>query len=184
VYGIALLFHSTNFPPIQFLGNPIILEFFLGVAINYAPNWRWGIWGIPAGAIWLLGAGLIGIVPPAAGEMSVLLGHDGFQRVLIFGIPSTLIVYGALQIKARENVWTYLGDASYSLYLSHMFILFLLFAFSKKVSMPADLIILTGISASLLFAWRIHERLEKPVRVFLKRQRLHHRRLDAIRLTD
>ncbi len=52
-----------------------------------------------------------------------------------------MIVYGTLQVKARESVWTYLGDASYSLYLSHTLPLSLLLAVWMKVAIPPDLII-------------------------------------------
>jgi exopolysaccharide production protein ExoZ len=150
------------------------LEFLLGVAVSFAPPWRLGIWGIPLGAILLAGAGLMGIAP-TGGTMDFLLGHDGLQRVLIFGIPAALIVYGTLQFRARESVWTYLGDASYSLYLSHIYPLTILLALWMKFPIPPDLIILIGISAALLFAWRIHERIEKPILVALKRQQPNHR---------
>jgi exopolysaccharide production protein ExoZ len=167
-YGIAFLLRPIG-PIFQFLGNPIILEFLLGVAISFAPPWRPGIWGIPLGVILLGGAGLMGIAP-TGGTMDFLLGYDGLQRVLIFGIPATLIVYGTLQVRARESVWTYLGDASYSLYLSHIYPLTILLALWMKFPIPSDLIILIGISAALLFAWRIHERVEKPIMAALKRR--------------
>jgi exopolysaccharide production protein ExoZ len=172
-YGIALILRPIG-PLFQFIGNLMILEFLLGVAIAYAPNWRWAIWGIPFGTIWLVGAGLIGI-QPATNSMDLLLGHDALQRVLIFGVPSAMIVYGALQIKARKSVWTYLGDASYSLYLSHSLILLPLLSLWTLFPMPPYLIIPTGISASLIFAWRVHERFEKPILALFKRQQLHGR---------
>jgi exopolysaccharide production protein ExoZ len=152
----------------------MILEFLLGVAVAHAPNWRLGIWGIPSGAVWLVAAGLIGITQ-AAQSLDLLLGHDGLRRVLIFGIPSAMIVYGAVQIEGRESVWTYLGDASYSLYLSHTPVMFLLFAFWKKFPSPPELIILSCVSASLLFAWTVHESIEKPIMALFKRQRPAHR---------
>ena len=46
-----------------------------------------------------------------------------YRRVALFGIPAALIVYGTMQIKARPSVWTYLGDASYTLDLVHTFAL-------------------------------------------------------------
>jgi exopolysaccharide production protein ExoZ len=39
-----------------------------------------------------------------------------------------------------------------------------------KFPIPSDLIIVIGISAAVLFAWRIHERVEKPIMVALKRK--------------
>jgi len=80
-------------------------------------------------------------------------------------------VHGCLQIKTRESVWTYLGDASYSLYLSHTLILLALLGLWQKLPMAPDLIILTGILASLLFAWRVHELFERPIMLWVKRQR-------------
>ena len=167
-YGAAFALRPIG-PPFQFLGNPIILEFLLGVAISYIPGWRPGVWGIAIGATSLVGAGLIGVAP-TGGTMDFLLGHEGFQRVLIFGIPAAMIVYGTMQIQARESVWTYLGDASYSLYLSHTFPVSLLLALWINFSIPADMIIFIGISTALLFAWRVHERIEKPIMAALKRQ--------------
>jgi exopolysaccharide production protein ExoZ len=172
-YGIAVILRPIG-PPFQFFGNPMILEFLLGVIVAHAPSWRPGAWGIPFGAFWLVGAGLIGF-PPAERTMDLLTGHDGFHRILLFGIPSAMIVYGVLQIRARRSVWTYLGDASYSLYLSHPLILALL-PLCIKFPMSPDLIILAGISLSLLFAWRAHERFEKPIMAALKRQQLGHRK--------
>jgi len=152
----------------------MILEFLLGVAVAHAPNWRPGIWGIPSGAVWLVAAGLIGITQ-AAQSLDLLLGDDGLRRVFIFGIPSAIIVYGAVQIEGRESVWTYLGDASYSLYLSHTPVMFLLSVFWKRFPMPPELIILSCVSASLLFAWTVHESIEKPIMGLFKRQRPAHR---------
>ena len=135
----------------------------------HMPPWRHGLWGIPIGIVLLVGAGLFGIAP--TGEtIDFLLGRGGLQRVLIFGIPAALIVYGTLQVRARESTWTYLGDASYSLYLSHPLFLTLLLALWMKFPAPSDLIILTSIAAALIFAWRVHELIEKPILAALKRR--------------
>jgi peptidoglycan/LPS O-acetylase OafA/YrhL len=52
----------------------------------------------------------------------------GWYRVLFFGLPCTLMVYGAVasefQASLRFPKWLYaVGDASYSIYLSHILIL-------------------------------------------------------------
>ena len=173
-YGTTLMLHPI-FPILQFLGNPIILEFLFGIAIAYAPQWRPGIWAIPLGVACLAGAGLMGISPDN-NVMDLLLGHDSIQRVLFFGIPSAMIVFGSLQINARQSVWTYLGDASYTLYLSHPLVMLLLLAFWKKFPLPPDLGILVCICISLLLAWQIYERIEKPILTFLKKTpRLMHK---------
>jgi exopolysaccharide production protein ExoZ len=105
--------------------------------------------------------------------MDVLL-HE-LSRVLFFGIPSAMIVYGSLQIKARKSLWTYLGDTSYSLYLSHAFILGALSGFWQKFPISPDLVIVTSTSAAVLFAWRICELFEKPIMLWFKRQQPHPR---------
>lgn len=53
---------------------------------------------------------------------------SGWYRVLFFGLPCTLMVYGAVasefQASLRFPKWLYaVGDASYSIYLSHILIL-------------------------------------------------------------
>jgi exopolysaccharide production protein ExoZ len=181
-YAAALVLRPIG-PVFQFLGNPIILEFFLGAVIACAPAWRPGSWAVLCGAVLLAWAGVMGIAPSGR-ALDFLYGHEAFWRVLIFGVPAAMIVYGALQIQARESVWTYLGNASYSIYLTHFFTLNVLVALCAIYPLPTDVIILVGIAVSVLFAWRIHERLEKPIMAylrndFLKRQKplLSRRRL-------
>jgi exopolysaccharide production protein ExoZ len=120
-YAAALVLRPIG-PLFQFLGHPIILEFFLGVVIAFMPMWRPGVWTIPCGAAALVCAGLTGVAPSGA-ALDALYGEEAFWRVLVFGIPAAMIVYGTLQLQARESVWTYLGNASYSLYLTHIFTL-------------------------------------------------------------
>jgi exopolysaccharide production protein ExoZ len=175
-FGIAVVIRSFG-PPFQFLGNPIVLEFALGVIIAYLPSWRSGAWAIPLGAFWLFAFGLNGFVP-TDDTVRLLSGDEGLQRVVHFGIPSALIVYGTLQINAGKSVWTYLGDASYSLYLSHTLIvpiaplLSLRFPIlSLRFPISPDLITLISILACVLFAWRVHELFEKPIMAWFGRSR-------------
>jgi exopolysaccharide production protein ExoZ len=165
-YAAALVLRPIG-PLFQFLGHPIILEFFLGVVIAFMPMWRPGVWTIPCGAAALVCAGLTGVAPSGA-ALDALYGEEAFWRVLVFGIPAAMIVYGTLQLQARESLWTYLGNASYSLYLTHIFTLNVLLVLWRIYPIQPDLIILIGISVSVLFAWRIHERFEKPIMILSK----------------
>jgi exopolysaccharide production protein ExoZ len=160
-YAVALLLRRVG-PAFQFLGNPIILEFFLGAIVACTPAWRPGVWAMPFGFVALVCIGLIGIAPTSV-VLDTLYGREAFWRVLVFGVPATMIVYGTLQVKARESAWTYLGNASYSLYLTHTLPLTALLVLWTIHPIPADLIVLTGMAAALLFAWRVHERVEKPI---------------------
>ena len=163
-YGVASLLQPFS-PLFRFVGNPIILEFLFGVAVAYAPRNRFGVWALPAGIVLLLAAGLTGTAPTAA---PALAADDGVRRVLVYGIPALMIVYGCLQIEARESRWTYLGEASYSLYLSHILIIFPSFALWKMLNAPADLIVIACVAGALLLAWRTHELVEKPISRMLK----------------
>ena len=53
---------------------------------------------------------------------------DGWPRVLLFGIPSLLVVYAAARAEISGKVcfpksMIKIGDASYSIYLSHVLVL-------------------------------------------------------------
>lgn len=82
--------------------SPLMLEFAAGVLIAFLPK-RHGWAFIAASAIgWL-----------------ALYGH---HRVISYGIPSALLVYGALGLEPKFANWRFpvlIGDASYSIYLTH-----------------------------------------------------------------
>jgi exopolysaccharide production protein ExoZ len=161
LYGLAFFLRPVG-PVFQFLGNPLVVEFLFGVAIARSPMWRPGMLGVPIGFAALALAGPLGFAP-TGGTMEFLTGQEGVQRVLVYGLPAALIVYGAMQIKTRESVWTYLGDASYTLYLVHTFTVSGLLALWMAFPLQPDLIIAATIAASVIFAWRVYERVEKPL---------------------
>lgn len=156
-------------PVFQFLGNPIIIEFLLGVALTRAPKLGAGIATIAFGAVLLLVTGTMDLAP-AGGTLDFLRGDDSLNRVFVCGIPAAIIVYGTMQTQAARSVWTYLGDASYALYLVHTFMITPLQALWVKFPIPAEAIIAIGLTTSVLFAWRVHELVEKPVLNRLARQ--------------
>lgn len=148
-------------PLFQFLGNPLIIEFGFGVAIAHLPRWRGAIVFLPIGALaMLLAAGL----PGTLGDTNdFLAGDNGFQRVLAYGLPAALIVYGTMAIKATPSIWTELGDASYTLYLTHTLPITALLGIWASGSFHPDLIILVSVAASVLLAWRLYVRIELPL---------------------
>jgi exopolysaccharide production protein ExoZ len=74
-----------------------------------------------------------------------------------------------MQIEAAPSTWTYLGEASYALYLTHTFIITPLLPLWIKFPIPADAIIAFGVTASVIFARRVHELIEKPILARLRR---------------
>jgi exopolysaccharide production protein ExoZ len=161
LYAIAFALRPFG-PLFQFLGNPLVIEFLLGVAIAFIPSWRGGIVCVPFGFAALSLAGLLHNIPQA-GTLEALTGQQNLYRVFVWGLPSALIVYGFMQIRARENVWTNLGDASYSIYLFHGFAVGLLLALWSEFPVHPDLIIIIGMIAAVLLSWRIHVLIEAPI---------------------
>ena len=166
-FGTAIMIRSG--PVLSYVGNPIIVEFLLGVALSRLPKWRGGVWLIPAGvaSIWLWGAS------GYSTELEVpdfLSGAFAWRRVLYLGLPAAMIVYGALQIEGRKGLLTYLGDASYALYLVHQPVVFaIVWAFGAFTAAPPDVVAVVAAGASIALAWRVHELFEKPMLNWLRR---------------
>jgi exopolysaccharide production protein ExoZ len=159
----ALVFSLRQFGPLfQFLGNPLVLEFLFGVAIASAPKHRAGMLGIPLGFAALAAAGFLQIAP-RGDALGFLIGLENLQRVFVYGMPAAMIVYGFMQVIARESVWTRLGDASYSLYLLHPAVLGALLQIFLKAPIQSDMIVILGTAASVILSWRAHVIIEMPI---------------------
>lgn len=121
-------------PPafLAFYGNPVMLEFLLGIAAYYA---AWELYRVrqkktfpgigillSLTAIFICFAGLV-VTKPA---INIL----GFRRPLVWGIPAFVIVMCAfllsLYVKKMPLFFVRLGDAGFSLYLMHYYPVMLL----------------------------------------------------------
>lgn len=168
VYGLALA--TRTGAVLQFVGNPLTLEFLIGVGLAFAPRARWHVAAIPLGLAILI-AGAIAPWPPYGVDADFLRGEGGMLRVLTLGLPSALIVWGASSWNARPNVVTYLGDASYVLYLVHLPVLALtVVPLARFTALGPDAIAAAAVAASVLAAWRAHELVEKPLLAWLRRR--------------
>ncbi len=160
-------------PALQFIGNPLILEFLAGVLLSFAPRWRLGALAIPIGVGILFAGGIFGWLPSGP-VVDDLVGAHAWLRVATLGVPAVLIVWGVLQIEARRSVYTYLGDASYSLYLVHVPVVSgAVFLLARVARLPTDVVIAASIGSAVLVAWRVHELFEKPVLEWLRRNAVH-----------
>jgi exopolysaccharide production protein ExoZ len=166
-YAAALAIRSG--PILQFVGNPLGLEFLMGVGLSRLPRWRGAVWLIPAGlaAAWFLApAG----APPEAQVADLLNGATGWRRALFLGVPAAAVVWGAMQIEMRKGLLTELGDASYALYLAHLPVVALVaLGLARYTALPPDLIVVAAAAASVLLCWRIHLLFEKPMLAWLGR---------------
>lgn len=114
-------FHMTTWPPFEVL-SPIVLEFVAGMIIA-----RLTLAGFRLGTAPAL---LLGVV-----ALACLVGTDALPeavlnegRVLYWGVPGAVLVLAAVSLEpyVTSEVWALprrLGDASYSIYLSHGFVI-------------------------------------------------------------
>ena len=98
-------------PPLVFHREAVVFEFAFGMLLAVA--WRRG-YTVPP----IAGAALL-----VVGTVWLVLGPP-LPHVLALSVPALAVVAGTLAIPAPRVGWgTLLGDASYALYLSHIFVL-------------------------------------------------------------
>jgi exopolysaccharide production protein ExoZ len=154
----------------EFLGNPIIFEFLLGVAIARLPALSLARWLVLPGFAIIFSVGFFGLAP-IGNAADFLRGEGGFLRVLVYGFPAAAIVYGFMQMNGQRSFWTEQGDASYVLYLSHGLLMPALAVPLALLTASPDLIIAASCIVTTLFAWRLHILVEVPLLKLLPRNR-------------
>ncbi len=112
---------ATSFATLA--SSPLTLEFLMGAIIGwlvihgiYIFSNRIGVIGLSAFILFLFH------------DFGVLAAQPLWGKIVLFGIPTTMLVYGVvnaeLKGKFKSPAWANaLGDWSYSLYLSHLFVL-------------------------------------------------------------
>jgi exopolysaccharide production protein ExoZ len=169
--GIAVQFGCLFAPlpsTVSFWTDPIVLEFVAGMFLGLI--YRQGAKLSP-----LLGAGMIvsGIILFVLGDFIGLT-----QRLLAWGAPAALVVAGATfgRFSLRGPVWhafVVLGNASYALYLVHMFPLRALVPLASWLHLHVAhwiwLYALAAITAPVLAAVLVHYAFERPVTKALRR---------------
>lgn len=154
--------YTGNSPPMIFYTDPIMLEFPAGILLgrmfeqDRLPQLRWGYISLAAGLLLFLVSAGLEIESP---------------RVAVWGIPALLLVAGAVIIEKNRNVplapaLAVLGDASYSIYLTHTLTISAIAKF-KAYFTPASFFVASLVLSALIgvSAWRL---LERPFAEFLK----------------
>lgn len=147
--AIALRRYTAN-PLINFIGSPIAIEFLFGVVIARMPLSR-----VAGCAALSVAAAFLAMVPTVqVSDYTIAMSYGpAFARVLLWGIPSALVVYAMLTFE-RSIKWpswaVSLGAASYSLYLVHPQI-----AFTWTLHWAAEVVLSV---AGGIVAWRYLER--------------------------
>jgi exopolysaccharide production protein ExoZ len=118
VFAVTMLAAlATGSPQLKWVGSPIILEFLFGVLIYHASK-------TPRVGTVALTAGLALLFTSPSIPRNALDFTAAFGRMVHWGVPSGLIVYGLLTLEHRlkgvvADRLCWLGAASYSIYLFH-----------------------------------------------------------------
>ncbi len=121
VFVLASYFNDGQSALAFFFSKSLVFEFILGMLLAVA--WKRGFRLPPSTAAWLLLA-----------STCVLLIKLPLPRIFEYGIPSFCIVMACLYVRIGEHRWgVLLGDASYALYLSHIFTLGILRKFVAPI---------------------------------------------------
>jgi len=163
----------ADMPLNRFLGNLVILEFLGGVALArlHQPSGvprRWaGAAALLTGlALWLSYTWLTGALGL---QIDAWEAVGDVNRVVVFGPAAVLVVYGALQFEDRIGGWlgrrlVQLGDASYSIYLSHGIAMFgVMYPIAWVMHFDGDMTMVGGIVLAALFGLVVYRWIERPV---------------------
>jgi peptidoglycan/LPS O-acetylase OafA/YrhL len=104
---------------------------------------------------------------------STLSGEQSFNRFLYWGIPSSFIVAGSVILEKEgklKHLWSnkvflFAGDASYSIYLIHLYVLNLCLILFLKTGafMPPDAMIWALIEIAVSISLVFYQLVEKPL---------------------
>lgn len=153
--------------PLSFYTNDVVLEFVFGLLIGSIAERR------KPGPV--VGAALV-IVAVCAVAWHGLL--EGWPRSLAYGVPAMFLVFGSLQFESwarRHPVkpMRYLGDISYSLYLTHVIALPAVTVLFSKLAGPNLQVIwaypVLALAAAIAVAVLSYALLERPLTQRLRR---------------
>lgn len=185
-FGVAMKFGATRglfmlgsvftlsivagifFPAEDALGrlvtNSLLLEFIAGAAIG---------WLLATGRLPRRGGPGILLFALAMFAAGIAVGHDRLPSVFMWGIPSTVLVAGAViwenahGFKNEIRRLSHFGNSSYVLYLIHLLVITLtiaLAAYVPAIRMTEPAIAAVAIAGiSLLAAEELHVRIERPM---------------------
>lgn len=173
---IGRLLHPHDFRAI-FYTNPIMLEFLFGVIIYWLYRHVKVATGIAAALLILGLGGYVYNILHGFGDISelgsVTSGVGSLKRVLLWGLPSAFILAGCIFLEAKgvfAKLWNnrfglLVGDASYSIYLTHYTLFYILtqvyiqtgFFWNPDLSIFVHMVLAVG--AGILF----YQKVERPL---------------------
>ncbi|MGE5722892.1 MAG: acyltransferase family protein [Sphingomonadales bacterium] len=162
------LVHSFGYPLLRFSTHPMLLEFALGMAAYLL--WRDNLLNRPLriasgviGAAALLAQALFGS-GIAANPALAISGETALARVLQWALPSFLILNFLVAWQPRagiaQRIAVKIGDASYSIYVVHLFVISMLI---HRIPLPPDGRWLTLFVLVLVAGVAVYQFVEKPL---------------------
>jgi len=158
------------------LNNPILWEFALGIiaCILYEKGllarWRWplaccavAVFVAGAVAMWFRSDDLVGLVH------DTMLGEsEAAGRALFWGVPAfvffiAVVGFGGPGDGRPGRLAKVLGDASYSIYLSHLFVVMAMRKVLDRLPFDPDLVVLATLVLSALVGMSVYRWVEKPM---------------------
>jgi exopolysaccharide production protein ExoZ len=118
---LVLVASVTSNPYLRYWGSPIVLEFLFGILV-------WRLWtkgrASPVQAFTVGALALLALGVPAVLELSIAHADE----ILVRGVPAAALVWSAVSLEQsglvlRSRFLELQGDSSYSLYLTHPFVL-------------------------------------------------------------
>jgi peptidoglycan/LPS O-acetylase OafA/YrhL len=152
----------------RYLADPIAFEFTFGLVLAWA--WRRVSWRPPPAAL-AAGALLLIVLAAAAAPRDGTMGLARSVRFVAWGVPAAMLVYAALQLRstgsAFERVMVFLGDASYSLYLTHAFVMTSYARVLKidgvSAALPAGVGVALAVATSIALGCVMYRFVERPI---------------------
>ena len=168
--GLSILHGSIpqTAPVAFFFTDPIIIEFCLGMFAGW-------IFTLPVSVNnkWLI---LTLVASMIAFSFSFVMHPDVHQRVVFWGLPAVGLVASLSLLDKNSSIkkWNKLllsaGDCSYSIYLTHAFLLLLVGMLLKRVSLSpplADIALILTFFATSIPGFLSYSLVERPLTKFL-----------------
>jgi peptidoglycan/LPS O-acetylase OafA/YrhL len=170
---LTSLFDSGS-PILQYLSQPLIFEFCLGVAC---------FWAISADTFGRLRPVIWAMIALGSMLAIVLLHHAygdpvGFARVAFYGVPSFLLILSLLSLEragfaVKSTLVASLGAASYSIYLLHPYVIGIVEK-GLKIHPNSNTVNGAGSAIGIIFVvcgagWLCHRYVENPIQSHIKR---------------
>lgn len=161
----GVMLHPTNTAAATYT-SPMLMEFLAGAWLHRAWERGWLPKGWQAASFGTLGVVLLAIwarspVPEAT-------------RALAYGLPMLLIAAAALRLEVSQHLPTVpllgrIGDSSYALYLTHLFVLQAI----RPVTLPLPTVVALplAIAACVAVGWVVHRWVEVPLGTMLHSRR-------------